>query len=178
MVDLYYYLKGQSVKTNSGHMVAYYLEITESGKTNVILGPSQSKSDINSHRVYHIDNGIEEVYEGELLRKVPVDGYEDDDYQDGIERKEFIVTSYEYHLSLPDNIHPISDDLIGIIIAIISQPKLKADDVEKELKALGYDLEFKPFKLLTSNGWRSKSVSDSEEFGPISQLFLSLISQT
>lgn len=178
-MSVYFYLKGQSVKTNSGHMVAYYLEITSDGKSNVIMSSSQSKPDVNSCRVYHIDNGIEEMYSGELLVKTPIDGYEDDDYRSGIHTKRFVPTSYEYQLCLPKNdLRPISDDLIGVIMAIISQPKLKADDVEKELKALGYDLEFKPFKLLTSNGWKAKSISDSEKFEPISQLLLSLISQT
>lgn len=175
----YYYLKRQAVKTNSGNMLADYLEITDDSKTNVILESPKIIPNVNPHRIYHIDNGIEETYTGSLITRFPIsEGYEENDYRPGKPQSQTKFDDYGYFLIPPDNLLELPEDIIGIIIAIISQPKLKADDVEKELKALGYDLEFKPFKLLTSNGWRAKRISDSEKFEPISQLIMSLISQT
>lgn len=177
---MYYLINHQLVKTPEGVLVTRFLEITNDGETNILLRNQKEVVDVNGCYYFNVDNGALRKYSGELLIKRGQDPYRTDKSNNS-NRPNYTTEygAFTYDYKLPSEIKGVIEDKLSMVLcAIISQPELKVDKVEKTLGALGFKLNYKPFKLLISKGWKAKNIQNPEEIEPFSHLLLDLISQT
>lgn len=176
---IYVILKDTPVKVQGiGDMLIKLLQVDEEG-TNVILDTQHCDGERDEVYVYHIDDGYCEKYCGDFLQAQTTVFTQEFHWEGKDLNRKVIDRVYYNHRATynnvpEDNLSILPQRFVSILQSIITQPKLKAEDLVKELKFLNYDLIYKPVRLSASGGWVAKS-TESEAIEPIANLFLDLL---